>query len=56
MFQSATKIVLILMSLTISIALFLRILDPKDYMVIAIMVFTFYYSKPVEQPVNGNVH
>lgn len=55
-FQSVTKIVLLIITFSLSVALFLGKIDTKDYMMIAIMVFTFYYSKPVEVPTNGDTH
>lgn len=43
-FKSASKIVFILMALSVIAGLFLRIIDPKDFMVLASMAFTFYFA------------
>ena len=56
MFNSASKIVLLAIACTVCAGLFFRILDSKDFMVLATMVFTFYYTKPPEEPSNGNTH
>ena len=42
--KSASKIVFILMCLATIAGLFIRIIDPKDFMVLASMAFTFYFS------------
>ena len=45
-YQSASKIVFILMALGVVILTILRILEAKDFMVLASMAFTFYFTKP----------
>ena len=42
--QSASKIVFVLMSLAVIAGLFLGKIDPKDFMILASMAFTFYFS------------
>jgi hypothetical protein len=42
--ESASKIVFLLMTLAVIVGLFTKILDPKDFMVLASMAFTFYFS------------
>lgn len=42
--KSASKIVFILLALTACIGFFWGKLDPKDFMVLAGMAFTFYFS------------
>jgi uncharacterized membrane protein AbrB (regulator of aidB expression) len=42
--ESASKIVFILTALAVVAGLFTKILDPKDFMVLASMAFTFYFS------------
>lgn len=49
MFDSAEKIVLLLMAIATCLCLILKIIDSKDFMVLATMVFAFYYAKPVEE-------
>jgi hypothetical protein len=49
MFDSAEKIVLLLMAIATCICLVAKIIDSKDFMVLATMVFAFYYAKPVEE-------
>jgi hypothetical protein len=53
MLNSAEKVVLLLMAITTCICLFFRVIDSKDFMVLATMVFAFYYAKPIDE--NGNV-
>lgn len=43
-FKSASKIVFILMAIAVIAGLFTKIIDPKDFMVLASMAFTFYFS------------
>ncbi len=42
--KSASKIVFILMCLATIAGLFLDKIDPKDFMVLASMAFTFYFT------------
>jgi hypothetical protein len=42
--ESASKIVFILVSLAVIAGLFTGIIDPKDFMMLASMVFTFYFA------------
>ena len=41
---SASKVVFLLMTLAVVAGLFTGILDPKDFMVLASMAFTFYFA------------
>lgn len=41
---SASKIVFILMAAAVVVLTFLKIIDPKDFMVLASMAFAFYFS------------
>ena len=41
---SASKIVFILMALAVVAGFFLKILEAKDFMVLASMAFTFYFA------------
>ena len=41
---SASKIVFVLMTLAVIAGLFTKVIDPKDFMVLASMAFTFYFS------------
>jgi hypothetical protein len=43
--ESASKIVFLLMTLAVIVGLFTKILDPKDFMVLASMCFTFYFAQ-----------
>jgi hypothetical protein len=42
--NSASKLVFIAMTLAVIAGLFLKIIDPKDFMILASMVFTFYFA------------
>ena len=42
--QSASKIVFVLLALSACAGFFLGKLEPKDFMVLAGMAFTFYFS------------
>lgn len=42
--ESASKIVFILMALAVVALTFIGRVDPKDFMMLASMVFTFYFS------------
>ena len=43
-YKSASKIVFIIMALGVSAGLFLCKIEPKDYLMLASMCFTFYFS------------
>lgn len=43
-FKSASKIVFLLMTLAVIGGLFTGRIDPKDFMMLASMCFTFYFS------------
>lgn len=43
-FESASKIVFIMLALTACAGFFLGMLESKDFMVLAGMAFTFYFS------------
>ncbi len=43
--KSASKIVFILMALSVVAGLFMSKIDPKDFMVLASMAFTYYFTK-----------
>lgn len=45
---SASKIVFLLLALTACIGFFLGMLESKDFMVLAISAFTFYFSNKGE--------
>jgi hypothetical protein len=42
--QSASKVVLILLSITVCVGFIMRVLDAKDFMLLAVMCFTYYFS------------
>ncbi len=42
--NSASKIVFILMAFAVCVLTFLRIIEPKDFLILAGMAFTFYFS------------
>jgi hypothetical protein len=44
--NSASKIVFILVTLAVIGLTFLKIIEAKDFFVLASMVFAFYFSKP----------
>ena len=44
--SSASKLVFLLLAVTACAGFFLKILEPKDFMLLAGMAFTFYFSKP----------
>jgi predicted membrane channel-forming protein YqfA (hemolysin III family) len=47
--QSASKIVFILLTITACVGFFMKILDPKDFMLLASMAYGFYFaSKPTD--------
>ena len=43
--SSASKIVFILMALAVIILTYVKIIEPKDFIVLASMAFTFYFTK-----------
>lgn len=50
--KSASKIVLIVLAITVCAGFLIGKLDSKDFMILAAMVFTYYFSyKPGEPPV-----
>lgn len=48
-FKSASKIVFILMALATVAGLFVNKIDPKDFMILASMAFSFYFANKGEQ-------
>lgn len=54
-FTSASKVVFILMTLATIAGLFLGKVDPKDFMILASMAFSFYFASKGEasQPFAG---
>jgi hypothetical protein len=48
--QSASKIVLIILSLTVCIGFIMKVLEPKDFMLLSVMVFTYYFSYTPTNP------
>lgn len=42
--SSASKIVFILMAVAVVILTFIGIVDPKDFMILASMAFSFYFA------------
>jgi hypothetical protein len=47
-FESASKIVFILMALAVTIGMFFGRIEAKDFMVLAAMSFSFYFSNKGE--------
>ncbi len=45
MFNSASRLVLLTMTLTVCTAFLLGLLDSKDFLMLAGMVFAFYFTK-----------
>ena len=45
-FQSATKLVLVLMAVAVVVLTFMRIVDPKDFIALVVMVFMSYFKSP----------
>lgn len=43
-FQSATKLVLVLMAVAVVVLTFMRIVDPKDFIALVVMVFMSYFK------------
>ena len=54
-FGSVTNVVLILISTVASAAFLMGLLEAKDFMLLAGMVFTFFFTKPADptQPFGG---
>lgn len=46
--ESASKIVFVLMALGVIILTFMKIVDAKDFLTLAAMAFTFYFSNKGE--------
>ena len=44
-FNSASKIVFVIIALAVVILTFLKIIDAKDFMMLASMVFTYYFTR-----------
>lgn len=44
--QSASKIVFVLMALSTVVLTFVGKVDPKDFITLVSMAFTFYFAKP----------
>lgn len=44
-FQSASRIVFILMAIAVIILTFLRIVEAKDFMILAVSAFSYYFTK-----------
>jgi hypothetical protein len=42
--ESASKIVFIIITLAVVAGLFTKVIDPKDFMVLATMAYTFYFA------------
>ena len=54
--SSASKIVFIAVALAVIGAMFLRIIDAKDFMILASMVFSYYFTKDKgDTPIAGNM-
>jgi hypothetical protein len=41
---SASKIVFVIMALALCFFTYIKLVDPKDFMAVALMVFTFYFA------------
>lgn len=52
--KSTRSIAVVIVLLSLSGALFFRIVDPKDYVVIAGAIVTAYFGKRDEKPVGEN--
>lgn len=44
LFKSASKIVFLLLAISSCVGFFLKLLEPKDFMVLAMAAFTFYFA------------
>ena len=45
MFTSASRMVLIIITVVVCIGFIMRILEAKDFIILASMVFTYYFTK-----------
>ena len=52
---SASKIVFLLLAVTSCVAFFMGNLEAKDFMLLAGMEFTYYFTKPVDNAPLGGV-
>jgi len=52
--QSASKLVFMLMTLALIVLTFRHIVEAKDFIVLASMSFTYYFTKPSEPKVVDN--
>lgn len=52
--QSATRIVFVLMAIATIVLTFMRIIDAKDFMMLASMVFSFYFTRKQNEPSQSN--
>lgn len=43
--QSASKIILVMLTVGLIALTFMKIVDPKDFMTATMLVFTYYFSK-----------
>jgi hypothetical protein len=50
--KSASKIVFVIITITVCAGFLLKVLDSKDFMILASMVFSFYFSNKGD---GGNV-
>jgi len=48
-YTSASKIVFILMAIAVIVLTFIGVVDPKDFMMLAGMAFSFYFANKGEQ-------
>ena len=46
--KSASKLVFVLMAVAVVILTFIKIIDPKDFMMLASMAFSFYFANKGE--------
>ena len=52
--KSASKLVFLIIAISACLGFFLGKLDPKDFMVLAVSAFSFYFAvKPADS--NGNI-
>ena len=51
--NSASKIVFILLAFSACVGFFLKLLDPKDFMLLAGMAFSFYFANKGETNTTG---
>lgn len=55
MLKSASRIVFIMVAASACGAFFLHILTAEQFMALAVMVFGYYYNKPIDHPSDPNV-